>query len=340
MTYYIYDMNGYVGDFASIQGLVELEKEIGDKLPTLFDDGVDNPQTVLKNLEGINSTNADIQSTIDLLKELAGKCKGTLIITDGVGIEEDEDESLQHGGPGSGWTAEDGHVPGSQGGSGEESSSTEHGFSHEETLDAARSYKNYGYAVMNRIARGIPLETPDQGDDMLRKSAELNIKKMDQLIGRQPTSAIKVFRGDGAAISVDLFEKTGITKELGDNLETVEQLRSRKPPSGNSWDEYFTSKLAGVVIEDKGFISTSSSEKIVKERFLNAAFISKYGSPGLVTIHGKSKALKLKEFYPNDPEKEVILKRGTKMRIKSVKVGINELDGDRLFLQYDMEIVP
>jgi hypothetical protein len=28
--------------------------------------------------------------------------------------------SLQHGGPGSGWTAEDGHVPGSQGGSGED----------------------------------------------------------------------------------------------------------------------------------------------------------------------------------------------------------------------------
>jgi hypothetical protein len=118
MTYYIYDMNGYVGDFASIQGLVELEKEIGDKLPTLFDDGVDDPQTVLKGLEGISSTNADIQSTIDLLRELAGKCKGTLIITDGVGIEEEEDESLQHGGPGSGWTAEDGHVPGSQGGSG------------------------------------------------------------------------------------------------------------------------------------------------------------------------------------------------------------------------------
>jgi hypothetical protein len=33
--------------------------------------------------------------------------------------EEEEDKSLQHGGPGSGWTTEDGHVPGSQGGGGE-----------------------------------------------------------------------------------------------------------------------------------------------------------------------------------------------------------------------------
>jgi hypothetical protein len=214
MTYYIYDMNGYVGDFASIQGLVELEKEIGSKLPTLFDDGVDDPQTVLKNLEGINSTNADIQSTIDLLRELAGKCKGTLIITDGVGIEEDEDESLQHGGPGSGWTAEDGHVPGSQGGSGEgisdEVKDTLSGGKNEsikEPLDKLvkggntdygekvwydrnlSDYVNSGFVGVNRELRGIE-----------KSQAMARIPELDQIINAAPPipDGVVLWRGVGS----------------------------------------------------------------------------------------------------------------------------------------------
>jgi hypothetical protein len=42
---------------------------------------------------------------------------------------------LQHGGPGSGWTAEEGHVPGSQGGSGEDESTKEWEKKYDEGVD-------------------------------------------------------------------------------------------------------------------------------------------------------------------------------------------------------------
>jgi len=89
MTLYIYDQNGYVGDLASQNGYNEMVSFIADKVPQLFDDGYhDNPAEVVKALEGVSSSNQDINATIDNLRELAKKCKGSILITDGVGIEE------------------------------------------------------------------------------------------------------------------------------------------------------------------------------------------------------------------------------------------------------------
>jgi len=87
MSDYIYDADGYVGDLASNNGLNELEKFLSDDefLKTFFDEGsTEDIEALQKVLEDKESSDKDINDTIQNLKELVAKCKDIVIISDGV----------------------------------------------------------------------------------------------------------------------------------------------------------------------------------------------------------------------------------------------------------------
>jgi hypothetical protein len=91
MGYYLYDVNGYVGNLATNTGLEELATFIEgtDKssVKELFRTGsVDASDMLYKEVNELPTGS----KVIDNFKLLVGKCKDVIIITDGVGIEEEE----------------------------------------------------------------------------------------------------------------------------------------------------------------------------------------------------------------------------------------------------------
>lgn len=143
MGYYLYDVNGYVGNLATNTGLEELATFIEgtDKssVKELFRTGsVDTSDMLYKEVNELPTGS----KVVDNFKLLVGKCKDVIIITDGVGIEEEEvkeeKKAIQEqiinsirigieralkGGPGSGnfdHAGRPGHVGGSAPGRGED----------------------------------------------------------------------------------------------------------------------------------------------------------------------------------------------------------------------------
>lgn len=86
MGYSVYDVNGYVGDLASIGGLHDLFGYLRRKggLADLTDDGWANINAnFFERLARIpDSPKPDIQTTLENLRKLAKKCKEVIIISD------------------------------------------------------------------------------------------------------------------------------------------------------------------------------------------------------------------------------------------------------------------
>jgi hypothetical protein len=116
MTYFVCDINGFVGDLATTRGLEELILALGREgvYRDLFDDGcTEDLEALIKALESESSPDTFVNSTIKNLFSLAKKCSDIIIITDGA---ESASNEFSHGGSGSGnW----GHAgrPGEVGGS-------------------------------------------------------------------------------------------------------------------------------------------------------------------------------------------------------------------------------
>lgn len=94
MTFYLFDSEGFVGDLASINGLMELRNLLDDRNPVItkfFDKGyAENIVKLQESISDIISTDEDINSTLDNFKELLKKCKDIAIIIDGARVEEAE----------------------------------------------------------------------------------------------------------------------------------------------------------------------------------------------------------------------------------------------------------
>jgi hypothetical protein len=87
MSYYIYDVNGYVGDLASNKGLNDLWTFLegkGKKIDILIKDGtVDVSDELIKELAKLSVTKPSVASTLDNLRTLVKKCQDIVIVTDG-----------------------------------------------------------------------------------------------------------------------------------------------------------------------------------------------------------------------------------------------------------------
>ena len=91
MSYYLYDVNGYVGNLASNNGLVELKEVIPEgPLTDLFDSGfVEITPEVIESVKNLP------EGIPDNFKKLALECEEIIIITDGVGIEDEGESTME-----------------------------------------------------------------------------------------------------------------------------------------------------------------------------------------------------------------------------------------------------
>jgi hypothetical protein len=95
MSYAVYDSRGYVTDVASGGGwsdfrdAVELDSP-GPETKTLIAEGSsDDPEALFEELRKASFPNESADSVRKMITHAASKCQDVVIVTDGVGIEED-----------------------------------------------------------------------------------------------------------------------------------------------------------------------------------------------------------------------------------------------------------
>jgi hypothetical protein len=95
MSYYIYDENGYVGDFATTKGLDDFMKwceGVEDiDVSGFAEEGMSvYPDALKESLELYDPPEGDIKKTYDNLLKLIPECQGVVIISDGSNSEVEE----------------------------------------------------------------------------------------------------------------------------------------------------------------------------------------------------------------------------------------------------------
>ena len=152
----------------------------------------------------------------------------------------------------------------------------------EKEQEAVSKYSFEGYTKINAYLR--------EDGDPEEKGV---IRRLDSAIDKQKEADYDVYRGSTTRFVERVCEKNGLS---------IEDLK--KDPNA----------LSGTVIEDKGFLSTSKSDKIA------GTFSSEEGAVLHITARN-AKALdvdRVTNETSNDTEKEVIFPRNTKITIDSV----------------------
>ena len=153
----------------------------------------------------------------------------------------------------------------------------------------------------------------------------------------------KLYRADGGAVTTNLFPKIGLDVELKSYFEKLYNKPGQypeaedvlnnviKPPSGRSWDEYFTEKLKGMEFTDPAFMSTSRSERGTYDSLNTHTELSPYGITGLLEINVPKgiRAVDMQERLGvgegrYKKEKEVLLDKNTSYKINSVKLSYHD----------------
>jgi hypothetical protein len=97
MSYYVYDENGYVGDFATTKGLDDFMKwceTIEDIEVREFAENASHihPEALHESFEVYDPPEGDIKKTYDNFLSILPKCKGIVIVSDGVNEDLPEEE--------------------------------------------------------------------------------------------------------------------------------------------------------------------------------------------------------------------------------------------------------
>lgn len=98
MSYQVYDESGYVGDFATTKGLDDFMKWCETLEDIEIRDFAENasyiyPEALQEAFEAYDPPAGDIQKTYENFLSLLPKCKGIVIISDGINEDlEDEGE--------------------------------------------------------------------------------------------------------------------------------------------------------------------------------------------------------------------------------------------------------
>jgi hypothetical protein len=212
--------------------------------------------------------------------------------------------------------------------------------------DSLLNYQDNGYSSINAYLRNDPYEKKiiDKIKANPDHEAQVNhdIKNIDALFSKVKEKEINVYRADGAALGAHLFKSTGVESEMGQiRLGKAEHLYEHMAPNGQSgprgWESYFNGKLSGQTFRDKAYVSTSTSQKLVADKFLNPREISPFGVQGLVSITGKTKSLDVDKLTGmKSGEKERLLPRNTIFRINRIELKT----ADRgFYFQYHVEVV-
>lgn len=196
-------------------------------------------------------------------------------------------------------------------------------------IDSLTTYQNYGYNKVNESLRsGIELDA---------KGKQI-VKDIDKIIEEQKPKDLFVFRGDGSVLSSELFSPAGI--DLDENIESLyKRVEGGKGLRIDSVNAMLNKRLKGAVVEDKAFLSTSTSQEMVMEKFVPGSYkITRHGASGLVRISGKAKSVDVDSITGmGSGENERLLGRSTRLKIDNVQV-LPHPDGKRLYLLWDAHI--
>lgn len=105
MSYQVYDEDGFVGDFATNKGAVDYLSFIrGQEIPELMQlvsEGFDLiPEAIKEELEKVSPPEGLLMDTHKNFLSLLDKCKGIVIISDGINddLEDEENTDAKTGG--------------------------------------------------------------------------------------------------------------------------------------------------------------------------------------------------------------------------------------------------
>ena len=210
-------------------------------------------------------------------------------------------------------------------------------FTQEERGAALEAYQDGGYQTVNAVLRG-------EGEAFPKDRiawAEDTTKKMNGLVTETKTDTL-VYRGDGSAISSDIWEKTGLTKELPSSIgkDPYDFLYSKCPNGVDTWEKYIQDKMKHQIWTDKGFLSTSQNEQVILDKFVAESGYSKYGQSGMVEIYlpKGTKIIDVEKWSKmGAKESEIILEKGSSLEIMHVRIIPNGRGG--FDLKYSCRLV-
>ena len=204
----------------------------------------------------------------------------------------------------------------------------------EQLRESLEGYQDGGFQKINGHLRGeeINLKFIDR--------TKTDIKNLDLLM-KKSTSDHYLYRGDGAGISSNLFEKIPGMPTTRIKAEKVLFERIE----GKTYGQFLNSKLKGTIFKDNAFISTSRNSKLAMENFVGGSTeLTKYGAQGFVEIIAP-KGTKLLDVervsLMGAKESEMILARGTKFKIEMVDIKPYPSEGRevRFYVRYVLSVV-
>ncbi len=203
----------------------------------------------------------------------------------------------------------------------------------EEARESLEGYQDGGFQKVNGYLRG------EEIDPNFIKRTKIDIRNMD-FLAKPSVDDYYLYRGDGAGISANLFEKLS---GLPHNIPADKVLLGKI--NGKTYTEFLNNKLKGMTFTDNAFISTSKNMKLAMENFVGGSTsFSKHGSQGFAEIMVK-KGTKLidveKVSLMGAGESEMILARGLKYKIENVLIKPYQYEGreTRFYIKYILSIV-
>lgn len=206
---------------------------------------------------------------------------------------------------------------------------------------ALSDYQNYAYTAINDYLRktNYVKQNPQQ-----TKNIQNMIKTIDSEMENNTLKSDKlVFRADGAGISSDAFEKTGLTNIFKDTFGK-ESLTLEDFIKNPKLIDKIREKLVGYEYTEKAYLSTGSDKENTMNRFLAPSRdISKYGVTGLINliVPKGTPAIRIADYTGLEDElggkiDEYLIGRDQTIVIDQVY--IRPADDDRLYLEYNAHI--
>lgn len=183
----------------------------------------------------------------------------------------------------------------------------------EQIRASVEAYQDGAFQSINGYLRGEKISAG------LTNRVQLDIINLDAAMSASKEMSY-LYRGDGAAISSNLFEK--IPGIFPTKISAEQALFGRI--EGKTYAQYLNSKLKGKIFKDLAFTSTSLDSKLVMDNFVNGSTeLTKYGATGVVEIIAPkgTSMLDVEKFsLMGAGEREVLLPRGTAFRIDMVDI--------------------
>jgi len=193
-----------------------------------------------------------------------------------------------------------------------------------ESASALYEYQNYAHGKINKTLRS--------GESLDAKGAGY-VAAIDEAFEAQKEESVYLFRGDGAGLSVAMFDSDPLPADFKVTLEDYGS------PKWREAETMLNQRYAGKTFRDQAYVSTSRSEKLAMDKFVGGSYeVNRFGATGLVRISGKSKVLHVDSLTGMKAgEQEALLPRGTTFKVNMVKIDLHP-DGKRVFLDWRVSV--